>query len=167
MEVLWIIIGLVCVIAGIAGCILPVIPGPPIAYLSLLLLQITERDQRPFSLTFLLIWAGVVIIVTLLDYIVPVWGTKKFGGTKYGTWGSTIGLIVGLFLPQPFGILIGPFAGAVVGELIGGSTSAKALRAGFGSFLGFLTGVLLKLVVCIWIGVEFIKGAWGHLSVMF
>lgn len=166
MEILWIVIGLVCVIAGIAGCILPIIPGPPVAYLSLLLLQITERDQRPFTLTFLLIWGGVVILVTLLDYVVPVWGTKKFGGTKYGTWGSTIGLIAGLFFP-PMGILIGPFAGAVVGELIGGSTSSKALRAGLGSFLGFVTGVVLKLVVCIWIGVEFFKGAWGHLSHMF
>lgn len=166
MEIFWIITGTVFVITGILGCILPVIPGPPIAWLSLLLLQITERENRPFETQTIVLWGVVVVIVTVLDYIVPIWGTKKFGGSKYGTWGSTIGLIAGLFF-APFGILIGPFAGAVVGELLAGKQSRAAFRAGFGSFIGFLTGVFLKLVVSVWIGVIFFKAAWGQISVLF
>ncbi|MFO7722096.1 MAG: DUF456 domain-containing protein [Bacteroidales bacterium] len=166
MEVLWIIVGIACVILGVLGCVLPIIPGPPVAFVSLLLLQITEKDQRPFSVQTLVIWGIVVIIVTVLDYIVPVWGTKKFGGTRYGTWGSTIGLIIGLFF-APWGLILGPFGGAVVGELLGGQSSSHALRAGFGSFIGFLTGVLLKLVVSVWIGILFFRAAWDHIAGLF
>ncbi len=169
MEILWIILGLICVILGILGCILPVIPGPPIAYVSLLLLQITEKDNRPFSLQTLLIWAFITLVVTVLDYIVPIWGTKKFGGSRYGVWGSTVGLIIGLIFTGvfPLAIILGPFAGALIGELLGGKKSKQAFRAGFGSFIGFLTGVMLKLVVSIWMGVLFIRGAWEHLSGLF
>ncbi len=166
MEVFWIITGVIFILTGILGCILPVIPGPPIAWLALLLLQITERENRPFETGTIVMWGVVVIIVTILDYIVPIWGTKKFGGSRYGTWGSTIGLIAGLFF-APFGIVIGPFAGAVVGELLAGKKSRAALKAGFGSFIGFLTGVFLKLVVSVWIGVVFFKAAWGQISALF
>jgi uncharacterized protein len=159
MEILWIVIGAICVILGILGCILPVIPGPPIAWLSLLLLQIAEKDPRPFSTQTLVIWGVVTLLVTILDYVVPAWGTKKFGGSKYGTWGSTLGLLIGLFFGPP-GIIIGPFAGAVIGELIGGKSTKVALKAGFGSFIGFLAGVLLKLVVAVWMGTLFVIAAW-------
>ncbi|HRZ43536.1 MAG TPA: DUF456 domain-containing protein [Bacteroidales bacterium] len=165
MEVLFIVIGIVCIILGILGCFLPVIPGPPIAWVAMLLLQITEKENRPFTINTLVIWGAVVIIVTVLDYVVPIWGTKKFGGSKYGTWGSTIGLIIGLFF-APYGIIIGPFAGAVAGELIGGMSSKQAFRAGVGSFLGFLTGVFLKLAVTVWMGVLFFRAAWGQISTM-
>lgn len=166
MEILFIVIGIVCVVLGVLGCFLPVIPGPPIAWVAMLLLQITEKENRPFSVTTLAIWGVVVVIVTVLDYVVPIWGTKKFGGSKYGTWGSTIGLIIGLFF-APFGIIAGPFIGAVVGELIGGMSSKQAFRAGVGSFLGFLTGVFLKLVVTVWMGVLFFRAAWGQIAAMF
>jgi uncharacterized protein len=166
MEIVWVILGTVLVVTGIIGCILPVIPGPPIAWLALLVLQLAGSGAPPFDTGTLALWAGLVILVTLLDYIVPVWGTKRFGGTKYGTWGSTIGLIGGLFF-APVGLLAGPFAGAVVGELIGGSEMRKALRAGLGAFIGFLTGVLLKLVVSVWIGVMFFKAAWEIIASLF
>jgi uncharacterized protein len=165
MEIFFIIIGIVCVILGVLGCFLPVIPGPPIAWLAMLLLQITEKENRPFTTNTLVIWGVAVIIVTILDYVVPIWGTKKFGGSKYGTWGSTIGLLIGLFF-APYGIIIGPFAGAVVGELIGGMSSKQAFRAGVGSFLGFLTGVFLKLVVTVWMGVLFFIAAWEQIKAM-
>ena len=165
MEWLWISIGIVCVLLGIAGCILPIIPGPPIAYISLLLLQITEKDQRPFTRETLILWAIVTVIVTILDYIVPVWGTKKFGGSKYGTWGSTIGLLGGLFFAPP-GIILGPFIGAFGGELLGGKNTREAFRAGLGSFIGFLTGVLLKLVVSVWIGVLFFKASYHQIMAL-
>ncbi len=123
---------------------LPIIPGPPLNYMSLLLLHFTEKYQ--FSTNFLVLWAIVTIVVYGLDYIIPAWGTKKFGGSKRGVWGSIIGLIIGLFFFPPFGIIIGPFAGAVIGELTAGKDSGAALKSGFGSFLGFLLGTLLKLI---------------------
>ena len=98
----------------------------------------------------------VAVVVTILDYIVPVWGTKKFGGTKYGTRGATVGLIIGLFLGPP-GIILGPFIGAVVGELIFKDDMKYALKAGFGSLLGFLTGIGLKLAASFVITFYFVK----------
>ena len=152
---------------GIAGCILPVLPGVPLAYGGLVLLHFT--DKVDFSWQFLTIWCVVTVVVQVLDYFIPAWGTKKFGGSKWGVWGSTIGLFVGLVM-GPMGIVIGPFLGAVIGELmyfnrhpqttdtqVPNSNFNKALRAGFGSFIGLLAGTLLKLVCCGWMAVEFVK----------
>jgi uncharacterized protein YqgC (DUF456 family) len=136
--------GILLMVSGILGGILPILPGPPLSYVGLLLLHFTERYQ--FSSRFLLIWAVITVLVYVLDYIVPVWGTKQFGGSKRGVWGSIIGLLIGLFFFPPFGIIIGPFVGAVVGELTTGKDSQSALKSGFGSFLGFLAGTLLKLI---------------------
>lgn len=136
--------GILLMISGILGGILPVLPGPPLSYIGLLLLHFTERYQ--FSSRFLIIWAAITVLVYLLDYIVPAWGTKRFGGSKRGIWGSILGLLVGLIFFPPFGIIVGPFAGAVIGELSSGKDSHSALKSGFGSFLGFLVGTLLKLI---------------------
>lgn len=144
MDYLLIGLGVIFIVSGILGCVLPVIPGPPLSYLGLLLLHFTERYQ--FSSRFLIIWAIITTVVYALDYLIPAWGTKKFGGSKRGVWGSIIGLVIGLFFFPPFGIIIGPFVGAVVGELTSGKDSGVALKSGFGSFLGFLLGTLLKLI---------------------
>jgi uncharacterized protein YqgC (DUF456 family) len=144
MDYVLIGLGIVFMISGILGCVLPIIPGPPLSYLGLLLLHFTEKYQ--FSTRFLIIWAVITGVVYALDYIIPAWGTKKFGGSKRGVWGSIIGLVIGLFFFPPFGIIIGPFVGAVVGELTVGKDSNAALKSGFGSFLGFLLGTLLKLI---------------------
>jgi len=98
------------------------------------------------------VWLILAIGITVLDNIVPILGTKKMGGSKKGVWGSIIGLLFGIVLFPPFGILIGPFVGAVLGELIGGKEFNIALKAGFGSFLGFVTGTVLKLVFTFWAG---------------
>ena len=144
MDYVLIGLGVLFIISGILGCVLPVIPGPPLSYVGLLLLHFTERYQ--FSTRFLIIWAVITVVIYALDYIIPAWGTKRFGGSKRGVWGSVIGLVVGLFFFPPFGIIIGPFAGAVIGELTSGKDSGSALKSGFGSFVGFLTGTLLKLI---------------------
>ncbi len=143
MDIFLIILAGLILALSVLGNILPGLPGTPLGYVSFLLLQLTDKVQ--FSTTFLLVWAAIVIVVQVLDYVVPAWGTKKFGGTKYGVWGSTIGLIVGLFL-GPWGIILGPFLGAVVGEMIKGKTTNEALRAGFGSFIGLLSGTIIKMI---------------------
>ena len=145
MDILLIILGAICLLTGIIGCILPVLPGVPLAYVGILLLQLTERVQ--FSWQFLVIWAVVVVVVQALDYFVPAWGTKRFGGSKWGVWGSTIGMLIGLFFGV-WGIILGPFIGAVVFELIDGKNTRAALRAGWGSFVGLMTGTTLKLICC-------------------
>ena len=157
MEILLIILGLICVFAGLVGCILPIVPGPPISFLALLIVHWSSAG--PLDSDTLWLWGGVTLAVTVLDYVIPVWGTKKFGGTKRGMWGSTIGLIIGLFF-APFGIIIGPFLGAYVGEMsTGKSDNKKALRAALGAFLGFLAGTFPKLVASGWMAYLFFKFA--------
>lgn len=144
MDYILIGLGILLVTGGILGSVLPFLPGPPLSYAGLLLLHFTEKHQ--FGTRFLIIWAIITAITYLIDYFIPIWGTKRFGGSKQGIWGSIIGLVAGIFFFPPFGIIIGPFAGAVIGELMAGKDSSAAFRAGFGSFVGFLLGTLIQLV---------------------
>ncbi len=144
MDIVIIIFASILMLVGFLGCFLPVLPGPPLSYVGLLLLQITEGVS--FSTNFLLLWAAITIGVQLLDYLVPIYGTKKYGGSKAGVTGSMVGLLLGMFLFPPIGIIIGPMAGALLGELMTGRTRAEAWRSAVGSFLGFLVGTLLKLI---------------------
>jgi len=145
MDIVLIIIGILLILIGIIGSIIPGIPGPPVAYFGLLI-QIF-KSENPFTTKFLIIWALITLFVSLLDYIVPAIGAKRFGGSKRGVWGSIIGLFVCIFFFPPIGLIIGPFLGAFLGELTGGKETQAALKAGFGSFIGFLAGTSLKLVV--------------------
>ena len=165
MDYVLLISAFVVLIIGLIGDIIPGIPGTPVSYLALLLLHWTERIS--YSPQFLVITGFICVVITVLDYVVPVWGTKKFGGTKAGVRGSTIGLIIGiLVLPMlgivlgPFGILGilgGPFVGAYVGEKMGGTPDNLAWRSAFGSFIGFLAGTLMKIVYTVAIGYYMIK----------
>lgn len=145
MEWLWITLGILLILVGIAGSLLPLIPGPPIAYAGLLI-QLC-RDPDPFTSKFLWIWAGIVVVSLVLDFMIPIWGTKKFGGTKYGAWGCTIGFVLAFWM-GPLGIIIGPFLGALAGEMIYGQSTKRSFKAALGSFAGFLLGSFLKLVIC-------------------
>lgn len=145
MDLLWIIVGIIFMVVGIIGCILPFLPGPPLCFLALLVQQL--RSDAPYSFYFLLVWALIALGITVIDYAIPIYGTRKFGGSKYGMWGSTIGLLVGLWF-GPVGIIIGPFIGAFIGEWLAHNQTDKAFQAALGSFIGFLFGTLLKLVVC-------------------
>ena len=154
MDIFLAVLGTICIVVGLLGSLLPVLPGPPISYAGILLLHFSKYAQ--YSPRFLLLFGSLTAIVAVLDYVVPVWGTKKFGGSKYGTWGATIGVLIGLFF-GPFGIIAGPFLGAVVGEILYGKKSSEAFRAGFGSFIGFVTGTLMKLVLSVILAFYFFK----------
>jgi len=157
MDVILIVLGIILLLVGIIGAIIPGIAGPAISYGGLILLHFTSSHQ--FSIEFLVIMGLIMAGVTFLDYVVPIYGTKKLGGTKRGVWGSTIGLIVGIFILPALGIVLGPlgllgiifgpFLGAYIGEVTGGQDNKQALKAAFGSFLGFLAGTLMKLAYSI------------------
>ena len=144
----------ICIVVGIMGCILPVLPGPPVSYAGLILLQLTSR--HPFTIVFLIMFATLTILVTILDYVIPVYGTKKLQGSKYGIWGSAVGLFIGLIFFSLPGIIIGPLLGAFLGELISGKKPDKAVRSSLGSLLGFLVGTAIKLIVSLVMAYYFI-----------
>lgn len=167
MDIFLLVIGFVLMLVGILGSFLPVLPGPPISWVGLLLLCSTSAIAMNW--TFLGITLAIALIVFGLDYVIPAMGTKKFGGTKAGVIGTTIGLLVALFFPVlgPFGIIIWPFLGALVGELLNKADKKTATKAAFGSFLGFLTGTFLKFMVAIvYLGL-FISKAWEHSNALF
>lgn len=145
MEFFLICLAGILIILSIAGCFVPIIPGPPIGYVGMLIMRYV--DAINFSNEKLIILLIVTIIVQVSDYILPIWFTKKFGGSKLGMIGSTIGLIAGLFFP-PIGIIVGPIIGAIGGELVSGKEFALACKSGLGSFIGFITTTGAKLIVC-------------------
>jgi len=153
-DYILLILGILLMILGIIGCLVPVLPGPPFSFLGLILLHFTRFGD--FTNLALITLGAIAVIVTVLDYIVPVWGTKRFGGSKYGTRGATVGLIIGIFL-GPMGIILGPLIGAFVGEMIFKDDIRYAFRAGFGSLLGFLTGIGLKLAASFVMTFYFVK----------
>ena len=149
MDIALLILGFLLMLVGILGSFLPVLPGPPISWAGLLLLYLTKAV--PDNWWVLGITLVIAITITILDYVIPAMGTKRFGGTKAGMWGTIIGLLVAIFVPVfgPFGIIIWPFIGALVGELLNKANQKTALKAAFGSFLGFLTGTFMKLVLTV------------------
>jgi uncharacterized protein YqgC (DUF456 family) len=149
MDILIILISLVCIIVGIAGCFLPVVPGLPLLLIPLVLIKFTEYGNR-ISWVWVFIFFAIVLLATLLEYFFQAWGAKKSGASKAGVIGAVLGTFAGLFF-MPFGIIICPFVGAFAGEIIAGSPADKSLKAAFGTFMGFLLGVGLKFVVCVWI----------------
>jgi uncharacterized protein YqgC (DUF456 family) len=145
MEILLVILSIILLVGGIAGCILPILPGVPLAYAGVLLMHWTDKVH--FSTTQLVVWLVIVIVLQILDYSSPILGSKYGGGTSHGNRGCMAGTILGLFF-MPWGIILGPFLGAVVGEMLGGSDLPHAVRAGVGSLIGFMLGTLLKIFVC-------------------
>ena len=144
MDIFLFVLSFLLILLGIAGSILPVIPGPITGWLGLLTFHLAKAV--PMNYTFLVITFIVAAVIFILDYIIPVMGTKRYGGSKYGIVGATLGLVVGLFFP-PFGIIIGPFVGAFLGELLKRNTAKNALRAAYGSFLGFVVSTFMKFFI--------------------
>jgi len=166
MDILLLFLGLVCMIFGIIGAFLPILPGPLTNWFGLLLLSFTSAVPKDW--TFLGITLFVAILVWVLDYFIPAIGTKSFGGSKYGVYGTTIGLIIGLLSPIPFGILIGAFLGAFIGETVFDKKGTNnALKASFGSLLGFFVSASLKFGVSLVYFWFFISSFWEYKSTFF
>lgn len=147
MDIVLSLIGFLFMLIGILGSFLPVLPGPPLSWVGLLLLYLTEAV--PDNWTFLIVTLLIAIVAVVLDYVIPAMGTKRFGGSKLGIIGTTVGLLIAIVFPifGFFGIIIWPFIGAIVGELMNKTESNKAFKAAIGSFIGFLTGTFLKFII--------------------
>ncbi len=145
MDTTLIIAAVACGIVGLIGAVVPIIPGTLISYVGLLLVSFTEGSD--IGGVKLALWGVISVTVIILDYILPAYLSKRFGGTKWGSWGATIGTILGLLF-GPVGIIFGPFVGAVVGEMLHEELEWRdAVKVGFGSMLSFLVGTVFKLIV--------------------
>lgn len=166
MDIFLLILGFLLTLVGIIGSFLPILPGPITGWFGLLLLHITKII--PMNYTFLGITLAIAIFIWILDYIIPALGTKRFGVSKYGMYGTTIGLIIGLLSPIPFGILIGAFFGALLGELIYDSKDTnRATKAAFGAFVGFLASTTIKFSIATVYVVLFIMKFWEYKAEFF
>lgn len=166
MDIFLLILGFLLTLVGIIGSFLPILPGPITGWFGLLLLHITKII--PMNYTFLGITLAIAIFIWILDYIIPALGTKRFGGSKYGMYVTTIGLIIGLLSPIPFGILIGAFFGALLGELIYDSKDTnRATKDAFGAFVGFLASTTIKFSIATVYVVLFIMKFWEYKAEFF
>jgi len=143
--VVLIVLGALLQVLGLVGCVLPWLAGPPFNFIGLILLTIA-KDGKQFSPGFMILMAVLTALTVVLDYVLPLAGTRKFGATKRGFWGAFIGMALGAFVLPPFGLVLGAFAGAVIGELSAGKDQSKALRAGWGVFAGMMAAMAVKLV---------------------
>lgn len=155
IDILIYISSFLLLVGGIIGCALPILPGAPLSYAGLLLLHFTDRAC--FTTTQLIVWLVIVIVLQVVDYITPLLGSKYSGGTDFGNRGCMAGTILGLFF-MPWGVILGPFIGAVAGEFLGGRDLPHAIKAGIGSLLGFLFGTLMKVIVCFYFLVQGVAG---------
>ena len=153
MNTILVVLAFLFLLAGLLGSVVPVIPGPPISFAGLLLLQWSRYGG--FSSTFLWLWAGITIAITVIDYLLPAWMTKRFGGSRAAVVGSVLGLITGIIFFAPIGLIFGPFLGAFAGELINyyffdnsiGSGYGKAIKVAFGALVAFIMGTGAKLTI--------------------
>jgi len=155
MEYFLFIAGVVLSIAGIIGCIMPALPGPPLSFIALILLLFIPGAI--IGTDFLITFGVLTLAVSVLDYLIPSWGAKVFGASRYGVWGSFIGMVGGIFFFPPLGMIIGLLAGAVIGELLAGQNRSAALKAGLGSFLFSLIAMFLKLSLSVVMAYYFFK----------
>ena len=155
MDWILLVLAIILMLAGLIGCVIPVLPGPPISFLGLIVLNFTHFAN--FTANFLILFGIITVIVFVIDYFVPIWGVKKFGGSKVGVIGATTGFFIGLFVFPPWGIIVGVFFGAVIAEFIKSKDSNKSLKSGLGSLIGFLFGTGLKLLLSFIMIYYFIK----------
>ena len=156
MDIFLSIMAVICSLAGVAGCVIPIIPGPLLSFASVLCAYLCSYTAIPTATVF--VWLGVTVAVSVMDYVLPSYMARRFGGTKAGSNGALAGMVIGMIFFNIAGVVFGPFVGAVVGELLHDSRDKKhALKVGFGSFLSFVVGTGVKLAAAIWM----LTVAWG------
>jgi len=160
MEVILLVLGIICLLVGLAGAVLP-LPGPGLSFVGLLLVHFSRFAD--FCQGWLITFGVLAVVMAVLNYYIPIWGVKRFGGTRYGSIGAIVGGLAGLFFIPAIGIFIGTFLGALIGELIGKATPKTALRAAFGSFLGFISGIFVQVLLCLAMIVYAGYGIYGNM----
>lgn len=162
MDIVLSIEAFLLTLLGIVGCVVPILPGPLIGYAGLLVAGWASYSSM--STGGLLLWLAAVAAVSVADYLLPAWMTRRFGGSRAGAIGATVGVFAGFLLFPPAGIVLGPFVGAVLGELLHDSRdSARAFRVGIGSFLAFVVGTGAKLIVCLGMLIRVAADTWPAL----
>jgi len=146
MEILLLTLSVLCLIVGLAGAVLP-LPGPPLSFAGMMLLEWSGFAQ--FNTGILWSFGLLTVAIVILDYYIPIWGTKKFGGTRFGAIGAVAGMLIGLIFIPGIGIFLGTFLGAMIGELLGGAQTRLAINSAFGSFVGFISGIVMKVILCL------------------
>jgi uncharacterized protein YqgC (DUF456 family) len=159
LEGITIVISSILMLLGLAGSILPILPGPPLSFIGLFLLALLKHFSPPLTPTLVIILAIVTILVIVMDYIIPLLGAKKYGASKWGVWGSVLGMAIGIFW-SPFAMLLGAFIGAVVVEWLVGKKKGEALRAGWGVVMGTLFATILRLGVAGMMTYYFVLALW-------
>lgn len=144
MDTFLIVLAGIFLIAGLVGCVVSKLPGTPLCYLGIIILQYSSIAE--FSVHFFIKWGVLVIAVQGLDYVIPGWGNRKFGGSKKGVWGSLIGMLAAMYFGT-WGIITGAITGAFIGELLAGKKSNEAIYRALGSFSLFILGTVSQLIV--------------------
>ncbi|WP_324720793.1 DUF456 domain-containing protein [Salinimicrobium sp. HB62] len=165
MDIVLLCLAAILMLVGILGSFLPMLPGIPVSWAGLLLLHLTS--VVPMNYTYLGVTLLVTIIIFALQYAIPALGTKYLGGSKQGMFGATIGLFAGIFIPIPFAILIAPFVGAYLGEILNKADSRSALKAASGSFIGLLASTFMEFVVTAIFFLLFLYKVWEFRSLLF
>ena len=160
MDILIFAVGIILCLTGIVGSFLPVIPGPITSWAGILILNLT--NAVPFNLKFVLITLSIAILVFLLDFITPIYGVKKLGGSYGGQIGASLGLLIGIFIIGPLGIFLGPLIGAVAGEMINNKSLKKSFKPALGSILGTLTGIVLKFCLSMTYFIFYLSIFWEY-----
>jgi len=157
VDVVLILLGALLVVTGMVGCVLPVLPGPPLGFAGLILLWwARDWSAAGFGWVEVVVLGALAALVTALDFVLPLWGAKRHGASRTGLWGSVVGTLVGMLFFPPFGMLLGAFCGALAGELLVGKREGDAAKAAWGVFVGTMAGIGLKLAVSIAIAVVYV-----------
>ena len=161
MDLLLIIISTVLIISGIIGSFMPILPGPLTSWFGLFILNLISSIE--IDSTLLIITFIIAITIFILDSLIPIYGSKYFGATKYGIIGASIGLVIGIITPIPFGILIGPILGALIGELLFNNDLKKSIKSSIGVLIGFVASSFIKFVASIVYLMIYIIQLWEYI----
>ncbi|MEE2616309.1 MAG: DUF456 domain-containing protein [Bacteroidota bacterium] len=162
MDLLLIIISAVLIILGIIGSFMPIVPGPLTSWFGLFIVNLissVETDNTLLIITFI-----IAATIFILDSLIPIYGSKYFGATKYGIIGASIGLVIGIITPIPFGILIGPILGALIGELLFNNDLRKSIKSSIGVLIGFVASSLIKFVISIVYLMIYLVQLWEYIQ---